>query len=123
MNYIEATLFFPLGTLIGKTLEAYQDPESGWRAAHWDDTEHTRIREASLEDGSVVPTPHYNEPIPEKMEEFTQEWRDAHLDGHTITCGWPEEFIKDINEKKLDAAKIAILLLLSPMSLVNEKSP
>jgi len=96
MTYIDHTLLFPLGRLseefVETYLERYTDSETGWAAAHWDDSEHTTRRKASLFDGTIAPTQHHDAPIP-PADEFTPEWRAAHLDGHTITAGWPEPFI------------------------------
>jgi len=100
MNYIDHTVFFPLGRLsedfVTIYLERYTDPATGWAAAHWDDSEHTTRRKASLFDGSIVPTEHFNAPVP-APDDFTDEWKAAHLNGHTITAGWPEPFISDLS--------------------------
>lgn len=99
MNYIDATIFFPLGRLgqsfVAEFLSRYTDPQTGWAAAHWDDGAHTRRRQASLGNGTISPTPKYDAPIPE-LEDFTEAWREAHLIGHTITLGWPAAFLVDL---------------------------
>ncbi|MFT3992543.1 MAG: hypothetical protein QM680_14185 [Luteolibacter sp.] len=51
---------------------------------------------ASLFDGSIDPPPHYDAPLPEDLADFDDEWRAAHLDGYTITCGWPDTFLSDL---------------------------
>lgn len=91
------TIFFPLGTLtqafINTYLSRYTDPVTGWAAAHWDDVAHTRLRRASLFDGSIDPVPHYNAKVP---AEPTSDWLASHLDGHTIEAIWPESFLDDL---------------------------
>lgn len=95
-----ATLLFPPGRLdlsfVATYLARYTDPATGWAAAHWDDSSRTRTRRASLFDGSISPTPHYDAPIPSGFADFTPAWRAAHLDGHTIALLWPESFLADL---------------------------
>lgn len=99
--FTDHTIFFPLGSLspefVGLYLTRYTDPETGWSAAHWDDSEHTRRRQASLFDGSIEPSPHYDATEPADLSpEERDAWRAAHLDGHTVILGWPEAFLTDI---------------------------
>jgi|GEM_PF-4861274 len=98
MNYIDHIIFFPLGRLSSEFVETYltryTDPDTGWAAAHWDDTAHTTRRKASLFDGTIAPSPHYTDQEPVGADD---EWRAAHLNGHTISAGWPAPFIFDLS--------------------------
>jgi len=118
MNFIEATVLFLPGQLeeFPQHFEAtYVDPKTGWSAIHWDDAEHTRVREASFSKGTIVPAPHYDAPFPDDPAELTYEWKLEHYDGDTVTCGWPEEFLDDLRSQRKAKAAILILALLQPM--------
>lgn len=119
MSFIDATISFPIGRLelgfVQTYLARYTDPETGWGAAHWDDSEHTTRRRASLFDGTIAPTPQYDAPIPEDFSEFTDEWKAAHLIGHTISLGWPEAFISDLQRDPQPEPELFDGIAISPV--------
>lgn len=99
MSFLDATIDFPKGRIAafaGAYIARYTDPEGGWAAAHWDDTAHTRRRQASLFNGTLVPAPVFDTPIPSDPAEFTPAWRTAHHVADRITLGWPEAFLADL---------------------------
>ncbi len=65
---------------------------AGKVAVHWDDSAHTRTRRASITNGSIAPTPHYDAPTPDNPADFNDAWRAAHLDGHTKRATKPKLF-------------------------------
>ena len=101
MSFSDHTIFFPLGRLapsfVAIYLARWVDVDTGWHAAHWDDDAHTRRRYASLSNGTIAPTPHYDAPVPTDLtpEELVS-WKSAHRDGDTISLGWPQTFIDDL---------------------------
>ncbi len=95
MSYIDATMQFPPDRLgqafVSEYLSRYTDPATGWAAAHWDESEQTRRRQASLFDGTIVPTPIKDGPEP---ADFAVDTRP--VVALQISCGWPEAFLTDL---------------------------
>lgn len=103
MVFTHATIVFPLGRLAQSFLDTYlsryprpkhQDREGVFDAV-------TNSRDASIEHGSIAPTPIYSTTPPTDPTAYAAWLATAVQTGEAITAWWPQAFLDDIPVKSV----------------------
>lgn len=104
---LDALVFFPLRCFKEETKEfaddllaiffdRYTDEATGLSTVHWENCRtKTLRRKASVYNGSISPTPIYDNGDPETGE----------IIGYTIWCGWHPQFLADIANPPVELAE------------------